>query len=123
MISDVSLVFHKLPLLGEADEQRRQMICAKFVEGYRAQQQQVSLIRRFFRKVRAIFLFLLASAIATFILAHVNEINSLAAEKAAQLEQHLKKQDRNNPLRQKALNYEHQVDDAGASHPATPPAM
>lgn len=68
---------------------------------------------KFFAKVRAIFIFLLLAAIATFVLAHLNEINALAAAKARTAETVIRKDTAQDPLRQGALNYEKAVESVG----------
>lgn len=65
-----------------------------------------------FAKVRAIFIFLLLAAIATFVLAHLNEINAIAAEKARLVENTIQKHSAQNSIRQNALKYEDEVDSA-----------
>jgi hypothetical protein len=71
-------------------------------------------VSKFFSQVRVIFIFLLLAAIATFVLAHLNEINALAAEKARLVENTIQKHSAENSIRQHALNYENEVDSAAS---------
>ena len=65
-----------------------------------------------FTQVRSVFFFLLLAAIATFVLAHLNEINDIAMAKARVVENNIQKLSAQNSLRQSALKYEKEVDSA-----------
>lgn len=80
---------------------------------HRSAPRGTSFWSKLFAKVRAIFIFLLLAAIATFVLAHLNEINVLAAAKARSAETVLQKDNAQDPLRQGALNYERAVESVG----------
>lgn len=67
---------------------------------------------RIFVNVRSILIFLLLAAIATFVLAHLNEINDIALAKAHLVENHIQKLSDHDSLRQNALKYEKEVDSA-----------
>jgi|SRR5690242_4326986 len=70
---------------------------------------------KIFAKVRTIFIFLLLAAIATFVLAHINELNAIAAEKAHLVESTIQKHSAKNSIRQDALKYEKEVNSAATA--------
>lgn len=99
------------PLFDEAETQRQQQLRDQFVRDYRARW-HAGLLRRFFGGVRRIFLFLLAAAIVTFIIWRLNEIDSVAAQKITSVASQVQSQHESDPLRQSALNYEKEVEEA-----------
>ena len=96
-----------------AETQRRAQIRARLDRDCRVKTR--SRRRRVvFSGVRRVFIFLLGAAIVTFIVAHRNQIDYLATQKAGGMVAHLQtKANTVDPLRQNALNHEKVVEEAG----------
>ena len=98
------------PLMTESELQRKQQIRDRFVQENRAQR-RAQLGRKIFSAIRVFFLFLLGAVIVTFLVSHRNEIGSMAAQKINHVVTTVQSKSTSDPLRQTALNYEHEVEE------------
>jgi hypothetical protein len=99
--------------VGEAPPQRRKPARDSLAPVRRAPRRKAAG-GRFFKKVRRIFIFLLGAAIVTFLLAHWNDLNSVAAQKVGRVMTQVEAKNKaNDALRQSALNHENEVNEAG----------
>jgi hypothetical protein len=105
------MAMDKAPLPSEAETRRCQQLRDRLAQEHRALA-HTKLLDKIFSQVRVIFLFLLGAAIVTFIVAHQNQIDSLAAQKISHAVKRVQTKSASDPLRQSALNYEKEVDAA-----------
>jgi len=99
------------PLFDEAETQRRKQIHDRLRREQRAQF-WARLRRKLSSGVRNIFIFLLGATFVVLALSHWNEINSVATQKVSRVLARVKEQHQSDPLRQSALSYEKEVEEA-----------
>lgn len=105
------------PSISEAEAQRQAQIRDRLLRNYRAQEQS-RLRQASDTGARKIFILLLGAAIVTFMVAHRNEINSVATKKIERIVTRIHSKNESSPLRQSALNYEKEVNAAGQANTA-----
>jgi len=100
------------PLITAAEAQRQLRLHHQRVQKFRAEK-RMRLQRMLFQGVHRIFIFLLGATLVASIIARRNEIDALTRKKANQVVAHVQtKTEVADPLRQNALSYEQEVDEA-----------
>jgi hypothetical protein len=99
------------PSFGEGEAQRQQELRQQSRRSRRAQF-WADVRHALIDGVRAIFIFLLGTTILVFIVSNRTEISSVVEQKASQMATRLNSPANPGPLRQSALSYEKEVEDA-----------
>jgi hypothetical protein len=96
---------------GEGEAQRQRELHQQSKRARRAQL-WADIRHTFIDGVRAVFILLLGATIVVFIVSNRTEISSVVTQKISRAAIQVKNHADSSPLRQDALNYEKQVDDA-----------
>lgn len=99
------------PSIGEGETQRQRELREQSKRARRAQF-WAHVRHAFIDGVRAVFVFLLGTTVLVFIISNENEISSVVKQKVSRVATRLNNPANPDPLRQNALNYEKEVDDA-----------
>lgn len=100
-----------MPVISEAETQRRAQLREQRARDGRTQTRS-RWHRMITNGVRRTLVFLLGATVVTFVVAHRNQIDDLAAQKVSRAVAHIQsKADTADPLRQSALNYEKEVEE------------
>jgi hypothetical protein len=99
------------PSIGEGEIQRQRELREQSKRAHRAQF-WADVRHAFIDGVRAVFILLLGVTILIFAVSNRAEISSLVEQKAGQVAARLNNPAKPGPLRQNALNYEKEVEDA-----------
>lgn len=110
--SDVKMAKDNSPVISEAEAQRRAQLHDQLLRRHLAKE-RMRLRQEADSGVRTIFILLLGAAIVMFLVAHRNEINSVATKKIERIVTQIHSKNESSSLRQGALNYEKEVNDAG----------
>ena len=97
------------PMMSAAETQRRFQLRDQLEREDRGKR-RVQFRRRLFSGLKRLFIFLLMAAMVAGVVTYRNEINSVASKEIKQVVAFVQKRSQNDPLRQKALDYENQVD-------------
>jgi hypothetical protein len=107
--SGVKLSMDNFPMIGETDSQCRLRIRNHFVRNHRAQKRS-GFWSRLFKGVRTMFVFMLLATLVTFVVVHQKDIQAAAEKEIHTVAAKVQNRAQDDPLRQKALDYENQVD-------------